>query len=267
MGAAVQILFSQKNYLGCSCMIFSSMFSRLVVRYESILYTSFFVFFLFHFPLFFVLTPLFPSNFLWVVTSSHWTHSTSFLLQSKFLIIYIYIYIYLICLFIIILFPIDFYLIQWFFVSLLIFLIILIYWYLHLNACYILNHQHSLNVWAYSHINLIFSWFVPIVLQYFECNFPVYFLFLIILAASTSTSSLCMLHSSYRNHTYGYLLVINFYCPPMSTNLFLHSFCFYTLALIYQLKWFCWWIHTVWGQCCRCLWWFTSYHSKHGFFS
>ena len=151
--------------------------------------------------------------------------------------LYIYIYIYLICLFIIILFPIDFYLIQWFFVSLLIFLIILIYWYLHLNACYILNHQHSLNVWAYSHINLIFSWFVPIVLQYFECNFPVYFLFLIILAASTSTSSLCMLHSSYRNHTYGYLLVINFYCPPMSTNLFLHGFCFYTLAIIYQLKW------------------------------
>ena len=48
---------------------------------------------LFHFPLFFVLTPLFPSKFLWVVTSSHWTHSTSLLLQSMFLMIYIYIYI------------------------------------------------------------------------------------------------------------------------------------------------------------------------------
>ena len=93
LGAAVQILFSQKNYLGCSCMIFSSTFSRLVVRYESILYTSFFVFLLFHFPLFFVLTPFFPSKFFWVVTSSHWTHSTSLLLQSMFLMIYIYIYI------------------------------------------------------------------------------------------------------------------------------------------------------------------------------
>lgn len=141
------------------------------------------------------------------------------------------------------------------------------YWYLCLNACYILNNQHSLNVWSYSHIYRIFSLFVPIVLQYFKCKFPVYFLFLIILAATSSTSSLCMLHSSYRNHTYGYHLVINFYCPPMSTNLFLHRFCFYTLALIYQLKRFCWWIQTVWGQCCRCLWWFTLDHSKQGFCS
>ena len=43
--------------------------------------------------LFFVLTPFFPSKFFWVVTSSHWTHSTSLLLQSMFLMIYIYIYI------------------------------------------------------------------------------------------------------------------------------------------------------------------------------
>lgn len=31
------------------------------------------------------------------------------------------------------------------------------YCYLRLHACYILNNQYSLDVWAYSHINLIFS--------------------------------------------------------------------------------------------------------------
>lgn len=111
----------KKKYLGCSCMIFSSIFSRLVVRYESILYTSFSVFLLFHFPLFFVLIPLFPSNFLWVVTSSHWTHSNSLLLQSMFLMIYIlFIYLLTFC------FQLIFTLFNDFFVSLLIFLIILI---------------------------------------------------------------------------------------------------------------------------------------------